>query len=81
MVTFGYDLFAEKTTKLLEEYKFKLKHSEQELNYLRTVISRLESQLERYKTLSKEADKRENELILEKRQLLKEVRTCVISYH
>jgi chromosome segregation ATPase len=62
------------TKKLIHEYKFKLKKTEQENNTLQSNVSRLETQLLRYKKEREEGEKLEDELKTEKRKILRELR-------
>jgi len=60
--------------KLLHEYKFKLKRSEQEVLLLQGNNSRLENQLSRVKGQLIELEKSEEDLKAEKRKILRELR-------
>ncbi|XP_076348609.1 leucine-rich repeat flightless-interacting protein 2-like isoform X3 [Tachypleus tridentatus] len=60
--------------KQVSDYKFKLKKAEQESSALQSSVSRLESQVIRYKTAAENAEKVEDELKAEKRKLQREVR-------
>ncbi|XP_076326959.1 leucine-rich repeat flightless-interacting protein 2-like isoform X3 [Tachypleus tridentatus] len=60
--------------KQLGDYKFKLKKAQQENSTLQSSVSRLESQVLRYKTEAENAEKLEDELKAEKRKLQREVR-------
>ncbi|XP_013789232.1 leucine-rich repeat flightless-interacting protein 2-like isoform X2 [Limulus polyphemus] len=60
--------------KQVSDYKFKLKKAEQENSTLQSSVSRLESQVIRYKTAAENAEKVEDELKAEKRKLQREVR-------
>jgi len=61
------------TKKLLHDYKFKLKKVEQENIILAGNVSRLDTQLTRFKTAAEEAEKLEDELKTEKRKILRDV--------
>ncbi|XP_031749149.1 leucine-rich repeat flightless-interacting protein 1 isoform X30 [Xenopus tropicalis] len=61
----------------ISDLKFKLTKSTQEVTALEQNIIRLESQLTRYKTLSENAEKTEDELKAEKRRLQRELRTAL----
>lgn len=67
--------------KLLHDYKFKLKKVEQENIILTGNVSRLETQLLRFKTAADEAEKTEEELKIEKRKILREVRNLISCNH
>lgn len=67
------------TKKLLHDYKFKLKKLEQENIVLNGNVSRLETQLARYKQASEEAEKLEDELKTEKRKILRDVSVVLSS--
>jgi len=58
----------------LHEYKFKLKKAEQEIIILQGNVSRLETQVTRYKFSTEEAEKTEDELKTEKRKILRDLR-------
>ncbi|KAG8192281.1 hypothetical protein JTE90_002106 [Oedothorax gibbosus] len=60
--------------KQVSDYKFRLKMSEQEIATLQSNISRLESQVARYKTATENAEKTEDDLKAEKRKVLRELR-------
>lgn len=60
--------------KLLHEYKFKLKRAEQEIVLLQGNNSRLETQVSRYKGQCEELERSEEELKIEKRRILRELR-------
>ncbi len=59
--------------KLVSDYKFKLKKSEQEVSVLQGNVARLETQLTRYRTAAEEAEKLEDELKADKRKSQREV--------
>ncbi|GBM52417.1 Leucine-rich repeat flightless-interacting protein 2 [Araneus ventricosus] len=59
--------------KQVSDYKFRLKKAEQEITTLQSNISRLESQVARYKAATENAEKTEDELKAEKRKILREV--------
>ncbi|GFT02683.1 leucine-rich repeat flightless-interacting protein 2 [Trichonephila clavipes] len=60
--------------KQVSDYKFRLKKAEQEITTLQSNISRLESQVARYKTATENAEKVEDELKAEKRKTQRELR-------
>ncbi|XP_042896397.1 leucine-rich repeat flightless-interacting protein 2 [Parasteatoda tepidariorum] len=60
--------------KQISDYKFRLKKAEQEITTLQSNISRLESQVIRYKTATEDAEKVEDDLKAEKRKILRELR-------
>ncbi|XP_076328288.1 leucine-rich repeat flightless-interacting protein 2-like isoform X3 [Tachypleus tridentatus] len=62
------------TNKQVSDYKFKLKKLEQENTTLQSNLSRLESQVTRYKSAAENGEKVEDELKAEKRKLQREVR-------
>ncbi|KAI1299240.1 Leucine-rich repeat flightless-interacting protein 2 [Halotydeus destructor] len=62
------------TKKTILEYKFKLKKAEQEVIVLQGTVSRIETQLARYKLASEESEKLEDELKTEKRKILRDLR-------
>ncbi|XP_013789091.2 leucine-rich repeat flightless-interacting protein 2-like [Limulus polyphemus] len=62
------------TNKQVSDYKFKLKKLEQENSTLQSSLSRLESQVTRYKSAAENGEKVEDELKAEKRKLQREVR-------
>lgn len=62
------------TQKSVTETKLKLKKAEQEITTLQGTVTRLESQVSRYKLASEESDKTVEELKIEKRRLQKEMR-------
>nr|XP_018668841.1 uncharacterized protein LOC100175136 isoform X3 [Ciona intestinalis] len=63
--------------KQVNEYKFKLQKSEQDLAVFHGNISRLESQLIRYKQTSETYEKNEDEMRAEKRKLMRDLRTAL----
>ncbi|GFU56111.1 leucine-rich repeat flightless-interacting protein 2 [Nephila pilipes] len=60
--------------KQVSDYKFRLKKAEQEITTLQSNISRLESQVARYKAATENAEKIEDDLKAEKRKILRELR-------
>ncbi|KAF8788520.1 leucine-rich repeat flightless-interacting protein 2-like [Argiope bruennichi] len=60
--------------KQVSDYKFRLKKAEQEITTLQSNISRLESQVARYKAATENAEKTEDDLKAEKRKILREFR-------
>merc|ERR1712130_272535 len=62
------------TKKLLEDYKFKISKSEQEIATLGANVARLESQVIRYKTASETAELSEENLKVERRKMQRELR-------
>lgn len=60
--------------KQVSDYKFRLKKAEQEITALQGNVSRLESQVARYKTATENAEKTEDDLKAEKRKVLRELR-------
>lgn len=63
--------------KLVSDYKFKLKKSEQEVSVLSGTVARLETQLTRYRTSAEEAEKLEDELKADKRKSQRELREAL----
>jgi len=61
------------TKKVLDDYKFKLQKSEQDINTLQTNVARLETQVIRFKTAAETAERSEEELKTERRKLQREV--------
>ncbi|XP_050974589.1 leucine-rich repeat flightless-interacting protein 2 isoform X29 [Labeo rohita] len=61
----------------INDLKFKLVKSEQEVTALEQNVTRLEGQVTRYKTASENAEKVEDELKAEKRKLQRELRTAL----
>lgn len=59
---------------VVDDYKFKLQKSEQDINTLQTNVARLESQVLRYKTASETAERSEEELKTERRKMQRELR-------
>lgn len=59
---------------LMDDYKFKLQKSEQDINTLQTNVARLESQVIRYKTAAETAERSEEELKTERRKMQRELR-------
>jgi len=62
------------TKKLLDDYKFKMQKSEQDINTLQTNVARLETQVIRFKTSAETAERSEEELKTERRKLQRENR-------
>eukprot|EP00095_Tigriopus_kingsejongensis_P010959 maker-scaffold129_size324999-snap-gene-1.24 protein:Tk10959 transcript:maker-scaffold129_size324999-snap-gene-1.24-mRNA-1 annotation:"leucine-rich repeat flightless-interacting protein 2" len=62
------------TKKLIDDYKFKMQKSEQDINTLQTNVARLESQVVRFKTAAETSEKSEEELKTERRKLQRELR-------
>nr|CAB3267250.1 thyroid receptor-interacting protein 11 [Phallusia mammillata] len=63
--------------KQVNEYKLKLQKSEQELAAFHGNVTRLESQLQRYKQTSEIYEKNEDEMRAEKRKLMRDLRTAL----
>ena len=57
----------------LSEYKFRTQKADQDVATLQTTVSRLESQVIRYKSAAEASEKAESELKSEKRKLQREV--------
>lgn len=64
----------EDNNKIIYEYKFQLKKTQQEVDSLQNSITRLEAQLHRYKQLADEAETTEEQLKTDKRKLLRDFR-------
>lgn len=62
------------TKKILDDYKFKLQKSEQDINTLQTNVARLETQVIRFKSAAETAERSEEELKTERRKLQRENR-------
>jgi len=62
------------TKKLLEEYKFRITKSDQEISTLEANVARLESQVIRYKTSAETAELNEENLKSERRKIQRELR-------
>lgn len=62
------------TKKLLEEYKFRITKSDQEISTLEANVARLESQVIRYKTSAETAELNEENLKSERRKMQRELR-------
>lgn len=62
------------TKKLLDDYKFKISKSEQEIATLSANVARLESQVVRFKTASETAELSEENLKSERRKMQREMR-------
>ena len=71
--TFKYFVFRE-TKKLLEEYKFRISKSDQEIATLEANTARLESQVVRYKKASETAELNEENLKSDRRKMQRELR-------
>jgi len=65
------------TKKLLDEYKFKISKSEQEIATLAANVARLESQVMRYKTTSETLEQSEDALKTERRKMQRELRDAI----
>jgi len=65
------------TKKLLDDYKFKISKSEQEIATLVANVARLESQVVRYKTASETAELSEENLKTERRKMQRELRDAL----
>jgi len=63
--------------KLVSDYKFKLKKSEQEVTVLQGSVARLETQLTRYRIAAEEAEKLEDELKADKRKSQRDLREAL----
>ncbi|XP_072028571.1 leucine-rich repeat flightless-interacting protein 2-like isoform X2 [Amphiura filiformis] len=59
----------------IQEYKFKLQRTEQEVTTLEGNVLRLEGQVKRYRASSEEAEANEEELKAERRKIMRENRT------
>lgn len=64
--------------KLAHEYKFQLKKAEQDIIVLQGNVSRLETQVARFRQSTEESEKLEDELKKEKRNILRDV-SCLFS--
>ena len=69
--------FFRETKKLLDDYKFKISKSDQEIATLGANVARLESQVIRYKTASETAELSEENLKAERRKMQRELRDAV----
>ena len=76
MITFYNRIFRE-TKKLLDDYKFKISKSDQEIATLGANVARLESQVIRYKTASETSELSEENLKAERRKMQRELRDAV----
>jgi len=65
------------TKKLLDDYKFKISKSDQEIATLGANVARLESQVIRYKTASETSELSEENLKVERRKMQRELRDAV----
>ena len=70
-------IFFRETKKLLDEYKFKISKSEQEIATLAANVARLESQVMRYKTTSETLEQSEDALKTERRKMQRELRDAI----
>jgi len=71
------DEIERETKKLLDDYKFKISKSDQEIATLGANVARLESQVIRYKTASETAELSEENLKAERRKMQRELRDAV----
>jgi len=71
------DEIERETKKLLDDYKFKISKSDQEIATLGANVARLESQVIRYKTASETAELSEENLKVERRKMQRELRDAV----
>merc|ERR1719410_643883 len=71
------DEIERETKKLLDDYKFKISKSDQEIATLGANVARLESQVIRYKTASETAELSVDNLKSEKRKMQRELRDAV----
>lgn len=71
------DEIERETKKLLDDYKFKISKSDQEIATLGANVARLESQVIRYKTASETAEQSEENLKGERRKNQRELRDAV----
>ena len=62
------------TKKMIDDYKFRVQKSEQDMTTMAANVARLESQVVRYRTASETAEKAEEELKTERRKLQRELR-------
>merc|ERR1712115_613592 len=62
------------TKKVMDDYKFKLQKSEQDINTLQTNVARLETQVIRFETAAETAERSEEELKTERRKMQRELR-------
>ncbi|CAD5114887.1 DgyrCDS3919 [Dimorphilus gyrociliatus] len=67
-------LLQQESQRQLTEYRFKIKKSEQEIATLQGNLSRMETQVKRYKTAAEDAEKNEEELKQDRRKLQRELR-------
>ena len=58
---------------MVSDYKIKIKKLEQDIAFLNTNVTRLETQLTRYRTAAEESERIEDELKAEKRKTQREV--------
>lgn len=65
------------TKKLLDDYKFKISKSEQEIATLAANVARLESQVIRFKTAAETAEQSEESLKTERRKMQRELRDAI----
>jgi len=71
------DEIERETKKLLDDYKFKISKSDQEIATLGANVARLESQVIRYKTASETSELSEENLKVERRKMQRELRDAV----
>jgi len=71
------DEIERETKKLLDDYKFKISKSDQEIATLGANVARLESQVIRYKTASETSELSEENLKAERRKMQRELRDAV----
>ncbi|XP_072028919.1 leucine-rich repeat flightless-interacting protein 2-like isoform X2 [Amphiura filiformis] len=70
-----HDDFEREMGRQIQEYKFKLQRTEQEVTTLEGNVLRLEGQVKRYRASSEEAEANEEELKAERRKIMRENRT------
>lgn len=68
------DLVLGEANKIINDYKYRMQKSEQEIASLQASLARSETQVIRYKSTAEAAEKAETELKVERRKLQREVR-------